>query len=186
MTTTQNSPVLPPAIALLSTGGTFEKIYDPLTGGLVFTESGIVIWKNQCRLPENTRLVVPFLVDSLDMTDAQRSALCDQIRDCPETLVVVIHGTDTLVASAQEARKTKRPEQVVLFTGAMVPASCAGSDALFNLGMAMAAVQCQPPGVWVACSGRIFSADAVEKDRVLGRFVARDPRAEGKTRSSTS
>jgi L-asparaginase len=130
--------------------------------------------------------VVPFLVDSLDMTDAQRSALCDQIRDCPETLVVVIHGTDTLVASAQETRKTKRPEQVVLFTGAMVPASCAGSDALFNLGMAMAAVQCQPPGVWVACSGRIFSADAVEKDRVLGRFVARDPRAEGKTRSSTS
>ena len=182
MITTQSSAVAPPPIALLSTGGTFEKIYDPLKGLLGFTESAIAAWKTQCHMPENTRLAVPFLVDSLEMTDGQRSALCRQIRDCPETLVVVIHGTDTLVASAKEAVKTKRPEQVVLFTGAMVPASCAASDALFNLGMAIAAVQCQPPGVWVACSGRVFSADAVEKDRALGRFVALDPNAENKTR----
>lgn len=181
MTTARKPTVPPPPIALLSTGGTFEKVYDPLTGALGFTDSGITGWKAQCRLPENTRLLVPFLVDSLDMTDAQRSALCGQIRDCPETLVVVIHGTDTLVASAKEAFKTKRPEQVVVFTGAMVPASCAVSDALFNLGMAIAAVQCQAPGVWVACSGRVFSADGVEKDRVQGRFVARDPAKEGKT-----
>lgn len=181
MITTQNSAVVPPPIALLSTGGTFEKIYDPLMGLLGFTESGIAAWKTQCRLPENTRLAVPFLVDSLEMTDGQRSALCRQIRDCAETLVVVIHGTDTLVASAKAAVKTKRPEQVVVFTGAMVPASCAASDALFNLGMAMAAVQCQPPGVWVACSGRVFSADAVKKDSALGRFVPLDPKAEDNT-----
>jgi L-asparaginase len=181
MTTTQNSAVAAPSIALLSTGGTFEKVYDPLTGLLRFTESGIAAWKTQCRMPENTRLAIPLLVDSLEMTDGERSALCRQIRDCPETLVVVIHGTDTLVASAKAALKTKRPEQVVVFTGAMVPASCAASDALFNLGMAMAAVQCQPPGVWVACSGRVFSADAVEKDHALGRFVALAPDVEDKT-----
>ncbi|MFZ9314917.1 MAG: asparaginase domain-containing protein [Burkholderiaceae bacterium] len=172
MTTAQNFPLGLPPIALLSTGGTFEKIYQPLTGSLGFTESGIAAWKTQCQMPENTRLVVPFLVDSLDMTDTQRLALCEQIRDCPENHIVVIHGTDTLVASATEARKTKRPEQVVVFTGAMVPAACAASDALFNLGMAMATVQCQPPGVWVACSGTVFAADAVEKDRRQGRFVA--------------
>jgi L-asparaginase len=180
MTPTQNSPLVPLPIALLSTGGTFEKIYHPLTGTLEFSESGIAAWKTQCQMPENTRLEVAFLVDSLDMTDSQRSALCATIRDCPENQVVIIHGTDTLVTSAKEALKTKRPEQVVVFTGAMVPASCAASDALFNLGMAMATVQCQPPGVWVACSGRVFAADAVEKDRALGRFVARTPNAESK------
>ncbi|MFM1880060.1 MAG: hypothetical protein RLZZ344_294 [Pseudomonadota bacterium] len=161
----------PPEIALLTTGGTFEKVYDPRSGSLGFTESGIEAWKKQCWLPTNTRLEAPFLIDSLEMTDAQRSLLCARIREADETQIVVIHGTDTLVTSAQQAIQTKRPEQIVVFTGAMVPASCHPSDALFNLGMAMAAVQCLPPGVWVACSGRIFAADNVKKDRDQNRFV---------------
>ena len=186
MTTSPYSAALPPPIVVLSTGGTFEKVYDPLSGVLGFTQSGITTWKDQCRMPESTRLAVPFLVDSLEMSDVQRSALCRYIRECPENLVVVIHGTDTLVASAREAMKTKRVEQVVVFTGAMVPASCAASDALFNLGMAMAAVQCQRPGVWVACSGSVFSADSVVKDRDQGRFVAIDPAAQRKPDSLTT
>lgn len=160
-----------PAIALLTTGGTFEKVYRPGHGGLGFHDSQIASWKMQCQMPKNTRLEEVMLVDSLDMTDDQRALLCEQIRRCPENQVVVIHGTDTLVASARMAAITKRAEQVVVFTGAMVPASCAGSDALFNLGMAFAAAQCQPAGVWVACSGEIFDAQVVEKDRALGRFV---------------
>jgi L-asparaginase len=158
-------------IALLTTGGTFEKIYQTGQGGLGFQFSQIASWKTQCRMPENTRLEEVMLVDSLDMTDDQRAFLCNQIQRCPENQVVVIHGTDTLVASARMAVTTKRPEQVVVFTGAMIPASCTGSDALFNLGMAFAAAQCQPAGVWVACSGEVFDAQSVEKDRELGRFV---------------
>lgn len=158
-------------IALLTTGGTFEKIYQTGQGGLGFERSQIASWKTQCRMPENTRLEEVMLVDSLDMTDDQRALLCEQIHRRPENHVVVIHGTDTLVASARMAATRRRPEQVVVFTGAMIPASCAGSDALFNLGMAFAAVQCQPAGVWVACSGEVFDALAVTKDRQLGRFI---------------
>lgn len=160
-----------PPVALLTTGGTFEKVYRIGHGGLDFHDSQIASWKTQCQMPKNTRLEVVMLVDSLDMTDEQRAMLCQQIRLSPENHVVVIHGTDTLVASARMTASTRRPEQVVVFTGAMVPASCAGSDALFNLGMAFAAVQCQPAGVWVACSGEVFDAQAVEKNRELGRFV---------------
>ncbi|MGA1252612.1 MAG: asparaginase domain-containing protein [Burkholderiaceae bacterium] len=161
----------PAAIALLTTGGTFEKVYLPGQGGLGFGQSRITDWKTRCRMPENTRLETVMLVDSLDMTEEERAYLCQRIRDCPENQVVVIHGTDTLVASALSADTTRRPEQVVVFTGAMVPASCEDSDALFNLGMAFAAAQCQPPGVWLACSGEIFDARGVEKNRTLGRFV---------------
>nr|UOZ96285.1 putative L-asparaginase periplasmic [Cupriavidus sp.] len=161
----------PAAIALLSTGGTFEKVYQPGQGSLGFGQSQITYWKTRCRMPENTRLETVMLVDSLDMTEEERAYLCQRIRDCPEDHVVVIHGTDTLVASALLADTTRRPEQVVVFTGAMVPASCKDSDALFNLGMAFAAAQCQSPGVWLACSGEIFDARGVEKNRTLGRFV---------------
>jgi L-asparaginase len=161
----------PAAIALLTTGGTFEKVYLPGQGGLGFGQSRITDWKTRCRMPENTRLETIMLVDSLDMTEEERAYLCQRIPDCPENQVVVIHGTDTLVASALSADKTRRPEQVVVFTGAMVPASCEDSDALFNLGMAFAAAQCQPPGVWIACSGEVFDARGVEKNRTLGRFV---------------
>jgi L-asparaginase len=161
-------------IALLTTGGTFEKVYDPKVGGLCFRDSQIASWQTQCCMPINTRLETVMLVDSLDMTDEQRLTLCARIQASPENRVVVIHGTDTLVTSALAAYQAKRPEQVVVFTGAMMPASCAQSDALFNLGMAIAAVQCQPAGVWVACSGRIFDAQHVKKDRAQGRFVSLD------------
>jgi L-asparaginase len=159
-------------IALLTTGGTFEKVYDPQIGALCFRDSQLASWQTQCYLPLNTRLETVMLVDSLDMTDEQRLTLCARIQASPENRVVVIHGTDTLVTSALAAYQAKRPDQVVVFTGAMVPAFCAQSDALFNLGMAIAAVQCQPAGVWVACSGKIFDARHVKKDRAQGRFVS--------------
>lgn len=111
------------------------------------------------------------LVDSLDMTSEQRHLLCQRIYSAPEDRLVIIHGTDTMVESALLTEKTKRESQVVVFTGAMVPASCANSDAIFNLGMAVAAAQLQPPGVWIACSGQIFRGDQVAKDRKNSKFI---------------
>jgi L-asparaginase len=157
-------------LAVLTTGGTFEKHYCPDQNGLGFTSSNLANWSKQCRLPENTRLQTVMLVDSLEMTDAQRQSLAEAVQQSPEDHVVVIHGTDTLVQSAALIDQLKRPQQTVVLTGAMIPASQPNSDALFNLGLAVSAAQLCPPGCYVALSGRILLAEGAAKNKSLGQF----------------
>jgi L-asparaginase len=166
------------ALLILSTGGTFEKVYRADEGRLWFTESRLTQWAQQCRLPANTRTEVLMLVDSLDMTDLQRDRIADAVAKVAENQVVIIHGTDTMVNTAHTVMGCKRPDQVVVFTGAMVPASQPDSDALFNLGMAVAAAQTMASGTYVCMSGRIFPADQVQKNKALGRFEASFPNAK--------
>lgn len=158
-------------LLILSAGGTFEKVYDPISGQLGFTKSKLKQWHSQCRMPETVRLETVMLVDSAYMSLEQRAKLCDRIAEADERLVVIIHGTDSLVESASLAEDYRREDQVVVFTGAMVPASNELSDALFNLGMAVATARTSAPGTWIALSGQIFPYDLVEKDRKKGRFV---------------
>ncbi len=166
------------ALLILSTGGTFEKVYRPDEGRLWFTESRLSQWAQQCRLPANTRTEVLMLVDSLDMTDLQRDQIADSVAQAEEHQVVIIHGTDTMVNTAHTVMGCKRPDQVVVFTGAMVPASQPESDALFNLGMAVATAQAMAPGTYVCMSGQIFPAEQVKKNKALARFEASLPNAE--------
>lgn len=158
-------------LAILSAGGTFEKVYDHVSGQLGFGRSRLKLWHSQCRMPDTVRLEPVMLVDSAYMSLEQRAALCERIAAAEERLVVVIHGTDSLVESASLADDYRRDDQVVVFTGAMVPISHELSDALFNLGMAVATARTCEPGVWVALSGQIFPYDLVDKDRKKGRFI---------------
>jgi L-asparaginase len=160
----------PHALAILTTGGTFEKQYRPDQNGLGFTQSGLAAWATQCRLPPNTRLETVMLVDSLDMTDAQRQTLALAVAQSPEPHLVIIHGTDTLVQSADLIALHKRPEQTVVFTGAMIPASQPNSDALFNLGLAVAAAQLCPAGCYIAMSGSVLLAKNASKNHQEARF----------------
>ena len=73
--------------------------------------------------------------------------------------------TDTARALAEIGGKT------IVLTGALAPARFAESDASFNLGMAFAAAQLAPPGVWIAMSGQVFDGLKVRKDRAAGKFV---------------
>ncbi|MFM1927827.1 MAG: asparaginase domain-containing protein [Burkholderiaceae bacterium] len=166
------------ALLILSTGGTFEKVYRPDQGRLWFAESRLSHWAQQCRLPADARTEVLMLVDSLEMTDAQRDQIADAVAQAPEDQVVIIHGTDTMVNTAQSVMGRKRANQVVVFTGAMVPASQPDSDALFNLGMAVAAAQTMASGTYVCMSGQIFPAGQVQKNKALGRFEASLPDTE--------
>lgn len=166
------------ALLILSTGGTFEKVYRPDEGRLWFTESRLTHWVQQCRLPANTRADVLMLVDSLDMTDLQRHQIANAVAQAAENQVVIIHGTDTMVNTAHTVMGRKRSDQIVVFVGAMVPASQSESDALFNLGMAVATAQAMAPGTYVCMSGQIFPADRVQKNKALGRFEASLPNAE--------
>lgn len=159
------------AIRILVTGGTFDKQYDEVRGTLAFRETNVehVLARGRCRL--DVRVEVLMLVDSLEMTAEQRAAIVRACGACPESQVVVTHGTDTMVETARAIAAAGLAKTVVL-TGAMVPYAFGSSDGLFNLGSALSFVQALPAGVYVAMNGRWFAWDDVRKNREAGEFEA--------------
>jgi L-asparaginase len=156
-------------IRLLVTGGTFDKEYDEISGTLFFKDTHVdeMLALGRCRVPVAVETVM--LLDSLQMTDADRAAIADRCRSCAETRIVVTHGTDTMVETASVLARTS-PDKTIVLTGAMIPYAFGSSDGLFNLGSAISFAQVLPPGVWVAMNGTHFAWDKVTKNRVAGTF----------------
>lgn len=171
------------ALVFLSCGGTFEKVYFPEKGVLGFDHSRISEWAKACRIAQPWRAETVMLIDSLEMNQAHRNQLAEAIAGTVEERIVVVHGTDTMVESAKTVMLRCQSNQVIVFTGAMVPASQEGSDALFNLGMAAAAAQILNPGVYIAMSGQVFSADKARKNREQGIFESTqtEPHSDGQS-----
>lgn len=157
------------AIRILVTGGTFDKEYDELDGRLFFKETHVpeMLRLGRCGLDVVVRTVM--MVDSLEMTDADRESILVECRQAPESRIVVTHGTDTMVDTARTLAAGLTGKTVVL-TGAMVPYAFGSSDGLFNLGSALSFVQVLPAGVYVAMNGRCFPSDRVKKNKNLGMF----------------
>ncbi len=164
------------ALRIITTGGTFDKLYHPLTGELVFGASQVPALIELARPAEPPVIEALMAIDSLDMTDAHRTAVLDACRASPQKQVVVVHGTDTMVQTAAVLAQAHLPATIVL-TGAMVPASVSGSDAGFNLAFAMACAATLAPGVWIAMNGQAHPWDRVRKNRALGRFESIPPSA---------
>lgn len=160
-------------LRIIVTGGTFDKRYDELRGELTFTDSQLPEILRQARVTIPVALEVNQLIDSLAMTEADRARVLDACRAAPETQIVVVHGTDTMVQTATligEAIWAGSFAKTVVFTGALVPYTVQGSDSLFNLGFAVAAAQLLPHGAYIAMNGRIFAWNEVRKNRALGLF----------------
>jgi len=159
-------------IRLLITGGTFDKEYDEINGRLYFKDSHApeMLALGRCHLDLEIRTLM--MIDSLDMTDADRAIILEQCRTCPESRIVVTHGTDTMAVTAEKLQGARLDKTIVL-TGAMVPYKFGSSDGLFNLGSALAFVQVLPSGVYVAMNGRYFPAGTVRKNRETGIFEPR-------------
>jgi len=157
------------AIKVFATGGTFDKEYNELSGALFFQQShiGDMLQLGRCRLPVNLETLM--MVDSLDMTDADRRLILDRCVETPETRIVITHGTDSMEQTAAVLGKGITGKTIVL-TGAMVPYTFGSSDGMFNLGTALAFVQTLPPGVYVAINGRYFDWQTVRKNKQLGIF----------------
>ena len=159
------------SIRILITGGTFDKEYDELAGRLFFQDTHVqeMLRLGRCLLPVAVATVM--MVDSLEMTDADRQAILARCREAPEDRIVVTHGTDTMVETANViAAGVGVAGKTVVLTGAMVPYAFGSSDGLFNLGSALSFVQVLPPGVYLAMNGRCFRSDRVRKNKALGVF----------------
>ena len=162
------------ATRILVTGGTFDKHYDAIKGELTFKESHLPTILAQSRVTAPVSFEVVQLIDSLHMTDAHRRQVLDACRAAPERALIVVHGTDTMRETARVVGAAGLAKSIV-FTGAMVPFSVQGSDALFNLGFAFAAAQLLSDGTYVAMNARVFGWEDVEKNRIEGVFVQPNP-----------
>ena len=156
-------------IRILITGGTIDKEYDPLTGELTFPKSHLSNMLNQVRCRASCVLEEVMLKDSLQMGSEDREEILKKCADCLENRIIITHGTDTMVETAQVLGKNVKRKTVVL-VGAMIPYAFDASDALFNLGCAFSAVQALQPGVYITMNGKIFTWNNVRKNKESGEF----------------
>ena len=155
-------------IRFITTGGTIDKVYFDALSQFEIGDSQIKHILDE-GLSDFDYEIVPLLQkDSLDMTDEDRASLHELIAADDAERFVITHGTDTMPATA-EALQDLQGKTIVL-TGALTPARFKTSDATFNVGMAVAAAQVAPPGVYIAMSGQVFSAGKVRKNRAENKF----------------
>ena len=156
-------------LKILVTGGTFDKEYNEINGMLYFKDTHIseMLRLGRCRLETTLRTVM--MIDSLEMTDADRQLILEHCKKAPEDKIVITHGTDTMVETARILAQGRTGKTIVL-TGAMIPYAFGSSDGLFNLGSALSFAQTLPPGVYLAMNGKYFAWDNVRKNRERGEF----------------
>jgi L-asparaginase len=165
-------------IRIFVTGGTFDKEYDEIHGRLFFKDTHVAEMLRLGRSRADVQIQTLMMIDSLDMTDADRAVIVQQCRTCDEDRIIVTHGTDTMVETARALAVGVEGKTIVL-TGAMVPYAFGSSDGLFNLGSAVSFAQVLPAGVHVAMNGRVLPWERAKKNRETGVFELLPPGERG-------
>ncbi len=157
------------AIYLFVTGGTFDKEYDMINGKLYFDETHIpeMLDLGRCTLDIKVRTLM--MIDSLDMSVHDREIIRDNCARSDANQIVITHGTDTMVQTA-ELIASANLEKTIVITGALIPHKFGSSDGFFNLGNALAFAQTLPKGVYIVMNGRYFKWNEVKKNRSTGYF----------------
>ena len=155
-------------IKFFAVGGTIDKVYFDRLSDYKVGEPGCSEILQEANVNFEYECDSILRKDSLNMTDKDRREVLDKVRADPARYIVITHGTDTMIDTAKILKTV--PDKTIVLTGAMQPARFKSSDAEFNIGAAVAAVQLLPPGVYIAMNGRIFEPDKVRKNRKLNRF----------------
>jgi len=155
---------------ILTTGGTIDKIYydDKSDYQIGQPEIGRILNAMNVAFEWDVRALMR--KDSLHVTDDDRTLIRQAIMTSTDRHFLITHGTDTMVETA--AALGDIGDRVIVMTGALNPARFIDSDAVFNIGCAVAAVQCLSAGVWIAMNGRIWDPLKVRKNRSENRFEA--------------
>jgi len=155
-------------IRFITTGGTIDKVYFDARSEYEVGPPQVVEVLRDANAVFEYDVESVLAKDSLDLTDDDRRLIRDRVAASPCDRVVVTHGTDTMVETGRCLKGI--PGKTVVLTGSMQPARFRNTDAVFNLGFAIAAAQALPPGVYLAMNGRIFDPDRTRKDRARGCF----------------
>ncbi len=155
-------------IRFVTTGGTIDKIYFDTISQFEVGESPISNILTEGLVSFDYDIVSMFQKDSLEITDEDRQALKDFIEKDDADVYVITHGTDTMVETASVL--SSLTDKTIVLTGSLSPARFKTTDAIFNIGLAVGAMQSLQPGVYIAMNGQVFSEGAVVKNRAENRF----------------
>ena len=155
-------------IRFISTGGTIDKIYFDALSQFEVGESQVQHILSEALVQFDYGIEPLLQKDSLELTDEDRRKIREFIEADSARYFVITHGTDTMVDTAETLAGIEG--KTIVLTGALSPARFRTTDAVFNVGMAVAAAQTAPPGVYIAMSGQVFEAGSVRKNRDKNRF----------------
>ena len=157
-------------LTIVATGGTIDKIYfdDKSNYQIGAPQIGEIL--NQLGVAFTFDVIPLMRKDSLHMDDADRDLIRRTIQGAAHRHVLVTHGTDTMVETARVLADI--PGKTIVLTGALNPARFQGSDAVFNIGCAVGAIQVLPDGVYITMNGRVWDPKRVRKNVDANRFEA--------------
>lgn len=155
-------------LLIITTGGTIDKIYFDDMSDYQIGEPMIGQILDHLQVGFEFEVKALMRKDSLHLNDEDRLLIRDEIASSAESHVLITHGTDSMVKTA--LLLSDIPGKTMVLTGALNPARFNDSDAIFNIGCAIGAVQCQPPGAWIAMSGKVWDPHGVRKNRGKNRF----------------
>ena len=155
-------------LLIITTGGTIDKIYFDDKSDYQVGEPQIRQILNAMHVAFDFEVMALLRKDSLHLDDRDRQLIRSAIEAAETKHVLITHGTDTMVETA--ARLAGLEGKTIVLTGALNPARFRDSDAIFNIGCAVGAVQCLPPGVYLAMNGKVWHPEGVRKNPRENRF----------------
>ena len=163
-------------IAILTTGGTIDKFYFDAKSEFCVGDPQIAPVLEEANVSFNYTIESILRKDSLELTPSDVDLICDKVRQSDHRHILITHGTDTLLTTAKALKSQPCSDKTIVLIGAMQPRQMRDSDAHFNIGYGVAAVQLLPPGVYAAMNGHLFDPDKAIKNRAKGRFeLSTDP-----------
>ena len=160
-------------IKFFTTGGTIDKVYFD-------AKSEFEVGPPQVRdVLQEVNAVFEYEIesilrkDSLDLTEDDRELIRSRVEAEPCRSIVITHGTDTMIQTALALAGVS--DKTIVLTGSMQPARFRVTDATFNIGLAIGAVQSLPPGVYITMNGRIFDPRRTRKNTERNRFEETSP-----------
>lgn len=161
-------------ICFIQTGGTIDKIYPQKPGAWGFEIGQAAAEKITQYLGSaiQTSFFGVCKKDSQEITNADREQLVRTINECDSKHIIVTHGTDTMLLTSLYLIG-KCPDKTVVITGSQTPWKMKESDAEFNLGMSVSAVQTLTSGVYICIQGLVLKAGESFRDPITGQFHKR-------------
>lgn len=156
-------------LTIITTGGTIDKVYFDALSEYHFQQTAIRAILEEANVRQDFDIIALMAKDSLEISDTDRALILEQVQSTKAQAVLITHGTDTMVETAQSLMG--KSDKTVVLTGALTPVSHKHSDATFNVGFAAACAMTLPAGVYIAMHGQIFDPLHTKKDRSQKAFV---------------
>jgi len=161
------------SILFVQTGGTIDKDYPKQTKGWGFeiTTPAVERILSKLKLSIEYQVISLFKKDSMDISDVDRTALRQFLMASEYNKIIITHGTDTIIKTAQFMQQIKG--KTIVFTGAFLPEKFKTTDADFNLGMAVATAQNFDQGVFICLNGLVCSPKNITRDMETGKYFCK-------------